>query len=94
MNLLSWNCRELGNLQAILALHNLVKFQEPKLLFILETKLDVRRMEFIRVQLSFKYCFVVPSWDGVKVWLCYGMTLLRLMFRIIHRTILIPMFNC
>ena len=61
MNIISWNCRGLGNLRAVLALHNLVKSQGPKILFLMETKLDVRKMEFMRIKLRFKYCFTVPS---------------------------------
>ena len=61
MNILSWNCRGLGNLEAVLTLHNLVKTQEPKVLFLMETKLDSKRMEGIRVKLRFKLCFSVPS---------------------------------
>ena len=61
MNILSWNCRGLGNLEAVLALHNLVKTQEPKVLFLMETKLDSKKMEGIRVKLRFKFCFSVPS---------------------------------
>jgi hypothetical protein len=61
MNMISWNCRGLGNLRAVLALHNLVKSQGPKILFLMETKLDVREMEFIRIKLRFKFCFTVPS---------------------------------
>jgi hypothetical protein len=60
MNLLSWNCRGLGNLQAVLVLHNLVKSEGPTVLFLMETKLDVRGMESIRVKLGFKFCFSVP----------------------------------
>ena len=61
MNILSWNCRGLGNLKAVLNLHNLVKTQEPRVLFLTETKLDNKRMEGIRVKLRFKFCFSVPS---------------------------------
>jgi exonuclease III len=61
MNIVSWNCRGLGNLRAVLVLHNLVKTQEPKILFLMETKLDIRMMEFVRIKLRFKHCFMVPS---------------------------------
>ena len=61
MNIISWNCRGLGNLRAVLALHNLVKTQGPKILFLMETKLDVRRMELVRITLRFQHCFTVPS---------------------------------
>ena len=61
MNILSWNCRGLGNLEVVLVLHNLVKSQGPIVLFLMETKLNVRRMELLRVKLRFKYCFSIPS---------------------------------
>jgi hypothetical protein len=61
MNILSWNCQGLGNLEAVLALHNLVKTQEPKVLFLMKKKIDSKRMEGIRVKLHFKFCFSVPS---------------------------------
>ena len=61
MNILSWNCRGLGNLEVALVLHNLVKSQGPIVLFLMETKLNVRRMELLRVKLRFKYCFSIPS---------------------------------
>ena len=61
MNILSWNCRGLGNLKAVLVLHNLVKLQGPTVLFLMETKLDALQMELLRVKLCFKYCFSVPS---------------------------------
>jgi exonuclease III len=61
MNILSWNCRGLGNPTAVLALHHLVKVQGPKVLFLIETKLDSKKMEALRVELRFKCCFSVPS---------------------------------
>ena len=61
MNFISWNCQGLGNLRAVLVLHNLVKTHGPKILFLMETKLDVLRMEFVRIKLRFKHCFTVPS---------------------------------
>uniref|UniRef100_A0A2N9HU09 Reverse transcriptase domain-containing protein n=1 Tax=Fagus sylvatica TaxID=28930 RepID=A0A2N9HU09_FAGSY len=45
---------------AVLVLHNLVKSEGPTVLFLMETKLDVRGMESIRVKLGFKFCFSVP----------------------------------
>jgi exonuclease III len=61
MNILSWNCWGLGNPTAVLALHNLVKVQGPKVLFLMETKLDGKKMEVLRVELHFKFCFTVLS---------------------------------
>jgi hypothetical protein len=61
MNLLSWNCQGLGNPKAVPALHNMVKMKGPKVLFLLETKLDTVRMEGVRVKLGFENVFSVPS---------------------------------
>ena len=61
MNILSWNCRGLRNLEAVLVLHNLVKAQGRIVLFFMETKLDIRKMEVLKVKLRFKFCFTVPS---------------------------------
>jgi hypothetical protein len=38
-----------------------MKAQGPTVLFLMETKLDVRKMEVLRVKLRFKFCFTVPS---------------------------------
>ena len=38
-----------------------MKSEGPTILFLMETKLDVREMELLRVKLRFKYCFAVPS---------------------------------
>ena len=61
MNLLSWNYRKLGNPYAVNALHSLVRAQGPKILFLVEIKLDTKCFEYIRLRLGFSSCFVVPS---------------------------------
>ena len=61
MNILSWNYWGLGNPTIVLALHNLVKVQGPKVLFLMETKLDGKKMEVLRFELRFKFCFTVLS---------------------------------
>ena len=61
MNILSWNCWGLGNPTTVLSLQNLVKVQGPKVLFLMETKLDGKKMEVLRVELHFKFCFTVLS---------------------------------
>jgi exonuclease III len=61
MNLLSWNCRGLRNPCAVNALHTLVRKQGPKILFLMETKLDMKCFEYIHLQLGFSGCFVVLS---------------------------------
>ena len=61
MNILSWNCQGLGNPKAVRALHNMVKMKGPKVLFLLETKLDSGRMEGVIIKLGYDNVFSVPS---------------------------------
>ena len=61
MILVSWNCRGLGNPQAVCALHLMVKMKGPQVLFLMETKLDAVRMEMIRIHLGFGNNFTMPS---------------------------------
>uniref|UniRef100_A0A2N9FNQ8 Reverse transcriptase domain-containing protein n=1 Tax=Fagus sylvatica TaxID=28930 RepID=A0A2N9FNQ8_FAGSY len=51
----------LGNPKAVRALHNMVKMKGPKVLFLLETKLDSGRMEGVRIKLGYDNVFSVPS---------------------------------
>uniref|UniRef100_A0A2N9H4K9 CCHC-type domain-containing protein n=1 Tax=Fagus sylvatica TaxID=28930 RepID=A0A2N9H4K9_FAGSY len=48
MRLLSWNCWGLENPFAVQSLRHLVKSQGPEVLFLMETKLDVEQLEWIR----------------------------------------------
>jgi exonuclease III len=59
MNILSWNCRGLGNLRTVHDLRRMVKEKKPNLVFLMETKLRQKQMESIRVKLGFKNVFVV-----------------------------------
>jgi hypothetical protein len=59
MNLLSWNCRGLGNLQAVWALHQLVKEKSPSIVFLMETLCSKNSMKRIRIRLGFDSLFVV-----------------------------------
>jgi exonuclease III len=61
MNLLSWNCRGLGNPQAVRDLCQLTKEKKPTILFLMETKCHRNKMEFVRVKLGFACMFVVDS---------------------------------
>ncbi|KAF8411685.1 hypothetical protein HHK36_004243 [Tetracentron sinense] len=61
MRLLSWNCRGLGNPWSIRALHQLVKEKDPSVLFLMETKTDVRRMTEIKLKMGFQHALVIPS---------------------------------
>ena len=53
MNLLCWNCRGLGNLQTEQELGDLIRAQDPSVMFLVETWLDKTRLEEIRVKLKF-----------------------------------------
>ncbi|XP_019159671.1 PREDICTED: uncharacterized protein LOC109156272 [Ipomoea nil] len=64
MNLLSWNCRGLGNPLAIQFLMGLVYQRRPNVIFLCETKADARRLEQVRVKLRFDNCFVVDADEG------------------------------
>ena len=52
MNLLCWNCQGLGNLQTEQELGDLIRAQDPSVVFLAETWLDKARLEEIRVKLK------------------------------------------
>lgn len=52
MKLVAWNCRGLGNSPAVRGLRDLVKVEEPDILFLSETKLDEKRMQRFRWMLG------------------------------------------
>jgi exonuclease III len=54
MNILSWNCRGLGNPWTIRDLCQLTKEKNPNLVFLMETKLRRKKMELIRCKLVLK----------------------------------------
>ena len=37
-----------------------MKFQDPEVLFLMETKLDVRNMEWIQVEIGYPNVFTIP----------------------------------
>jgi exonuclease III len=59
MNLLSWNCRGLGNLRTNRDLHHMVKERRPNFVFLMETLCSKQYMECIRIKLQFDNLFVV-----------------------------------
>jgi hypothetical protein len=59
MKCFSLNCRGLGNQETVHELHGLVKSERPKIVFLMETRLPVRSLEFIRVRLGMTGCFGV-----------------------------------
>ena len=61
MNSLCWNCWWLGNPRSVHALHDMVRRWDPRIVFLLETKLRKRRMERVRDKLGFANGLVMPS---------------------------------
>ena len=53
MNLLCWNCRRLGNQPTKQELGDLIRAQDPSVVFLAETWLDKARLEEIRIKLNF-----------------------------------------
>ena len=54
MNILCWNCRGLGNPQTDQELSDLIRAQDPLVVFLAKTWLDKARLEEIKVQYKFK----------------------------------------
>ena len=61
MSCLSWNCRGLGNPEAVRELRSIVKLEGPTLLFVMETKINAKRVEDLKYTLGFGGCFAVDS---------------------------------
>ena len=61
MNSLSWNCRGLGNPRSVRALHDLVRRWKPKIVFLMETKSKIKRMEKIKNRIGFANGLIVPN---------------------------------
>jgi hypothetical protein len=54
MKLLSLNCRGLGNPEIVHELQLLLKLEVPQVVFLMETRLDIRSVEWLRVKLKMK----------------------------------------
>jgi exonuclease III len=61
MSILSWNCRGLENFRTVWDLCRLVEEKRPKLIFLMETKLQSHRVEGIKLRVGFHNVFVVDS---------------------------------
>ena len=59
MSCLAWNCRGLGTPRAIRALKDLVRSNKPKLVFLMETKMQISKLLNLRISLGFKHAFGV-----------------------------------
>ena len=54
MNILCWNCHGLGNPQTVQELGDLIRAQDPLVVFLAETWLDKARLEEIKARYKFK----------------------------------------
>ena len=61
MNPISWNCRGLGNPRLVRAPYDLMRHWNPKIVFLMETKLKMNCMERIRNRIGFANGLIVPS---------------------------------
>lgn len=59
MNLLSWNCRGLGNPRTVCVLGDLLKSRKPDFLFLSETISTANKIEDLRIRFGFAQCFAV-----------------------------------
>ena len=57
---LSWNWQGLGNCCAVEVLTEVMRKQVPKILFLMETKLNVSEMESIKSELGFSAMLAMP----------------------------------
>ena len=58
---LGWNCRGLGNLQTVRVLGKLVQQWDPKIVFLLETKIKKKAMEKVMEKINFVNGLIVPK---------------------------------
>ena len=61
MNLLSWNCKGLGNLKIVYELKDPVSSNEPNCVFLLEDKIPQIKVECIKSLLGFHSLFYVDN---------------------------------
>ncbi|PNT68199.1 hypothetical protein BRADI_3g37042v3 [Brachypodium distachyon] len=61
MNILSWNCRGIGNDATVRELHTLVRCFAPSILCLQETQVANTRAQNLSFTLGFQNCFAVSS---------------------------------
>ena len=64
INLLCWNYRRLGNLSTEQELGDLIRAQDPSVVFLAETWLDKARLEDIRIKLNLGKLHFTHLWLG------------------------------
>lgn len=63
MKLLTWNCKRLGNRNAIQELVDIVQEQDSMIVFLSKTWSDNENMKWVRDRIYFDGCFMVLN-DG------------------------------
>ena len=63
MSLLAWNCQGLGSAPTVRSLTDVVKFFDPVLVFLSETKASLNRIKGLQRKLNLTQGITVPS-DG------------------------------
>lgn len=69
--MMAWNCRGLGKPSAVRELTDLVRSYQPKVIGLLEKKIDKNRLDYIRCKLGFKHGFTVDRIviaGGIILW--------------------------
>ena len=61
MSVLSWNCRGLGNPEAVRELRSIVKLEGPSLLFVMEIKIKAKGVEDLKYTLGLAGSFAIDS---------------------------------
>ena len=61
MRLLSWNCRGAGRAPTVRALKALVRYEGPDVLFMAKTKVKSPKMNMLKRDMGFSFCFCVDS---------------------------------
>lgn len=69
MSIISWNCRGMGAPATIRELHELCKAYQPAILFLMETRAPMGRIEKMKRRLKFQNCFAVDP-IGLSGGLC------------------------